>query len=215
MSGNGQLIEAISGHIERHVGPIARVWHELVSDDLHIDVHHVDPAPHRPFHALVTSGMSEFPMSVPAQRESFRFAELAILLPQHWLVTEKDFEDEKNYWPLRLLKRMARYPHENHTWLGYGHTVANQGEPPAPFASNTALNAIITLPALSLVEAFWKLERPRAPVINFWMVVPLYWEELQLKLRAGTDALLAALEQHAVTEIIDPSRANAALPYAP
>lgn len=34
-------IDAISAHIERHVGRVHMVFHEIVSDELHIDIHHV------------------------------------------------------------------------------------------------------------------------------------------------------------------------------
>lgn len=58
-------IEAISDHIEKHIGPIDNVWHELISDLVHLDVHQVAPTPDRPWWTLATSGMSDIPMSVP------------------------------------------------------------------------------------------------------------------------------------------------------
>ena len=39
-------LEEITEHIEEHLGPIAMVFHEVVSDTVHIDVHHVEPTLH-------------------------------------------------------------------------------------------------------------------------------------------------------------------------
>ena len=33
-------------------------------------------------------------------------------------------KDEKWYWPIRLLKSLARLPIASDTWLGFGHTMA-------------------------------------------------------------------------------------------
>ncbi|WP_251274378.1 hypothetical protein, partial [Enterobacter hormaechei] len=37
--GEEQHIEAISAHLERHLGPVSGVFHEIISDLVHIDVH--------------------------------------------------------------------------------------------------------------------------------------------------------------------------------
>ncbi|MDO7875591.1 hypothetical protein Q5H93_12680 [Hymenobacter sp. ASUV-10] len=47
--GDDENIAAISDHIERHVGPISGVFHELLSDQVHIDVHIVAPSADFPF----------------------------------------------------------------------------------------------------------------------------------------------------------------------
>jgi hypothetical protein len=41
MSGDRALIEAVSEHVMRWVGPITLVYHENVSESVHIDVHYV------------------------------------------------------------------------------------------------------------------------------------------------------------------------------
>ncbi len=63
--GDGDHIDAISEHIEQHIGEVTMVFHEIVSDLVHIDVHHVLPTEDRDFHTLITSGMSDKPMNVP------------------------------------------------------------------------------------------------------------------------------------------------------
>lgn len=63
-TGEGSL-EEISDHIEKYVGKIDMVFHEIVSDQVHIDVHWVKPTEERPFHTLITSGMSDKEMTTP------------------------------------------------------------------------------------------------------------------------------------------------------
>lgn len=122
--GDPSLIEAVSAHIGQHIGPVETVLHELASDDLHIDVHIVPPAPGRPYHALITSGMSERAMRVPEGSESYRYAELCMLLDPSWPLSNDRLDDADIYWPIRVLKDTARFPHEANTWLSLGHTTA-------------------------------------------------------------------------------------------
>jgi hypothetical protein len=77
------------------------VWHELASDLVHIDVHVTPPSPGRPRYTLVTSGMSDRPMSVPPGIDS-RYAELMTALPADWPLTAEAFRDEATYWPVRV-----------------------------------------------------------------------------------------------------------------
>ena len=50
------------------------VFHEIVSDQIHLDVHAVAPGPGHEWWTLFTTGMSDLPMSVPPQAEDRRFA---------------------------------------------------------------------------------------------------------------------------------------------
>lgn len=126
-AGDAELIASIDRHINRHVAPEERVYHEIVSDELHIDIHHVPPAWNRRFHALITSGMSALPMHASSDAMEWRFAELCILLEPSWRLGPDAFEDERWYWPVRLLKILARYPRDYSTWLGYPDGCARHG----------------------------------------------------------------------------------------
>lgn len=201
-------IEEISNHIEKYVGKIETVFHEIISDLVHIDIHWVKPTKERPFHTLITSGMSDKPMTTPEDVEDAKFAELCICLPEEWKISEKDFEDEKNYWPIRWLKYMARFPHEYDTWLGWGHTLPN-GDPAEPFAENTELNTMLLLPTIVFGEGFHELKLKEKP-INFYSLIPLYHEEVELKLKKGVEALFDGFDKHGVTDILDIHRANTA-----
>lgn len=209
-AGDVQLIEEISAHVEAHIGKIDVVFHEILSPYVHIDVHHVPPTPERPWHVLVTSGMSARAMTTPAELpQDCRRAELFISLPADWKISQEAFEDERNYWPIRTLKMLARLPHEYQTWLGAGHTVPN-GDPPAPYAESTKLSGMMLLPPTTLPEDLHRLERSNGDVVRFWALLPLYTEEMDLKLKQGSDALLVKLDDAGVNDIIDPSRPNVA-----
>jgi hypothetical protein len=207
--GDSDLIEAISGHIEEHLGPVANVLHELVSDLVHIDVHVVEPTNEVPYYRLVTSGMSDAPMSVPDELRELRFAELMVTLPRTWSLEQEDWQDEANYWPIRWLKTLARFPHEYDTWLGFGHTIPN-GDPPEPFADGTQQCCLLVLPSPTVPEGFHKLETADGKQIHFYSLVPLYREEMNLKLRKGTEDLLNLFDRHGVQDVIDPARKNVA-----
>lgn len=202
-------MDEISDHIEKHLGPIEMVFHEIIGDLVHLDVHHVAPTQERPWHTLVTSGMSDRPMNVPAEMGEFRHAELMIQLPPEWKLTQEDFKDERNYWPMRWLKQLARLPHEYNTWLGYGHTVPN-GDPPEGFAANTKLCCMLVEFPLVVPDDFRILEIREGKRVCFWNLIPIYQEEMDLKMRKGAEALENLFEKNRIGEIIDPTRANVA-----
>ncbi|MGB0369222.1 MAG: suppressor of fused domain protein [Flavobacteriales bacterium] len=199
-------IDEISNHIEKHIGDIDIVFHELVSEQVHIDVHWVKPSKERPFHTLVTSGMSDKPMNTPNDLDGFEYAELSICLPEDWKVSEDDFKDEKNYWPIRWLKYLARFPHEYNSWLGYGHTIPN-GDPAEPFAENTKLDTMVLLPTIVFPEEFQVLNLPTKS-INFYTIIPLYSEEVNLKMKKGVDALFEGFDKYGVSDIVQIDRPN-------
>jgi hypothetical protein len=71
VSGEPLDIAAISAHIERHVGAVHMVYYEILSPTVHVDIHNVAPSSERPFHVLVTSGVSLRPMVVPDDAEEY------------------------------------------------------------------------------------------------------------------------------------------------
>lgn len=206
--GDESAIEAITGHIEKHIGPPATVFHELLSDLIHVDVHLVAPTAERNYYTLITSGMSDRPMSPPEGAEELRYAELVLCLPPDWPLTDDAFNDEANYWPIRWLKTLARLPHEYNTWLWATHTVPN-GDPAQPFADNTKLCCQLLLKPVLFPPAFHTLSINDQKTIHFLTVVPLYREEMNFKLSTGLDPLLARLDAVGVTELINIRRKNA------
>lgn len=214
--GDEATIEQISLHIEKHIGPIETVFHEIISDTVHIDVYWVKPSAERPYHSLVTSGMSDRPMNVPTdipEHLSMQHTELCILLPPEWPVaeilnsSEGDENSEQLYWPIRWLKIIARFPHQLNTWVGYGHTIPN-GETAEPFSNNTQLGCILLLPSLSLGYDFMHLETKEGKHITFYTMLPLYREEMDFKMKKGVDALLARFESEDIIDVVDLNRKN-------
>ncbi len=208
--GEEESIDAILTHIEQNIGEIESVFHEVVSDLVHIDVYWVKPTKDLPFHALITSGMSDKPMTVPEGLEEHQFAELCILLPNSWSINEEAFKDENNYWPVRWLKKIARFPHEYDTWIGYGHTIPN-GKHADPFAENTKFGCMLLLPSLTLGSEFYNLKINEEKTINFYCLYPLYKEEMDFKLKKGTNDLLDKFEKYHVLDVINLSRENTCL----
>lgn len=202
-------IEQISAHIERHLGPISGVFHEIVSDTVQLDVHVVPATADIPYLRLVTSGMSDLPMALPEDVGAPQHMELMLTLPADWPVQHEDFQDERHYWPVRLLKTLARLPHKHATWLGFGHTVPN-GDPAEPYAPGVGFDGAIVLPPLSAPDAFGELVIDADKTIAFMAIVPLYPEEMALKLKKGCDALLDRFDAKGVKDIVDPGRVNVA-----
>lgn len=196
--------EAIERHIQRHFGEIAFVWHEIVSDLVHIDVHVVEPNPERPYFTLVTSGMSDLPMAVPDGVGPY--AELLICLPPDWpLSAEALNNDEKAYWPIQLLKTVARLPHDCDTWIGIWHSMPN-GDPAEPYADGTPFAGVLVAPMINHPREAWTITTESGKQVSLLALVPLHPAEIDLKLTEGTDALLDAFDRTGVNEMFDPAR---------
>jgi hypothetical protein len=199
------VLDVVEHHVEQHIGPVETVYHELISTDVHLDVLMVAAREDRPWHTLVTCGMSALPMTVPDDLPDVpRFMELTIGLAPDWPLEQEAWKDERHYWPVRMLKVLARIPHEHGTWLGSGHTVPN-GDPPEPYAPGTQLCGALVVPALMAPDDFGTLARPEGD-IAFCGVVALHADELALKLEQGFDALADRLDAGDVSELVDPSR---------
>jgi hypothetical protein len=200
-------MQAIDDHVARHVARADFVFHEIVSDKVHLDVHVVPPGDRNPFWLLYTTGMSARPMTVPAEVEVGPYAELMVLLPPSWKCDHASWKDERWYWPVRWLKTLARLPHDYDTWLGFGHTVPN-GDPPKPFDKSTKLGCMLVMPSVTLPPEIHEI--PVGDVsIDLFALWPIHVDEMQYKLDRGADALIDAFEAANVTDLIDPGRPSA------
>ena len=201
------LVE-ISAHLEKHVGKIGMVWHEMVSDLVHLDIMTIDATDERPWTCLVTSGVSDLPMAAPDGYDDWRRVELMFALPRDWPLTQADFRNENNYWPLRWLKMIGRLPHTHKTWIGRGHTIPN-GDPPKPIA-NTKFVGVMLTPPFQLAPPFFELKTQDGEKIHFYFLTPLYAEEMNLKLAKGADAIEGRFEKRNVDFVLDIHRQNVA-----
>lgn len=205
-------MNALERHVEAHVGPVENVLHEIVSDGLHLDLLPVEPdGETRPFYFLGTMGMSALPMTLPEDYPGPEYAELFILLPPDWPRTQQEIEaaGEDAWWPYRLLKTLARIPHEYETFLGPGHTVPN-GDPPEPFADSVGFAGAMLVDGGALADEFAEVTIGDKTV-QFLLIVPLFAEEMEYKLEHGAEALLERLESAEIglLDIADPKRPNA------
>lgn len=209
---------AVVEHFDQHIGEAPQVLHELVSENVHIDVHPVPPSDERPYWTLFTTGMSDLPMKTPQGLEDFKYAELMIKLPADWPIDEENFkvvgaeeETEEWYWPIRWLKMLARLPHHYNSWLWKGHTVPN-GDPPEPYARNTKFCCMLIGPPMEVGADFGLIHARSDKVISVFALFPLFNEEVELKLKKGADALYAAFEKHGIGDVVDLRRRNCAGP---
>ncbi len=192
-------------HLHEYLGGEATVFHELLSDTIHLDVLVYAATDERPFHVLVTQGMSALPMTVPEGAEEHRFAELMLALPRDWVMDGDEADEERWYWPMRTLKLVARLPHLHETWIGLGHTIPN-GHPAEPYVEGTKLCCVMAGPPLRFGEAFWKCETATGKTVRLYALVPLFEDEMQFKLEHGSDALFEKLDEREVDELLDVNR---------
>ncbi|HJC23937.1 MAG TPA: suppressor of fused domain protein [Candidatus Eisenbergiella merdavium] len=195
-------LAAIEQHIQKYFGAFENVFHELVSPDIHVDICVVPPSEEKYYYTLVTMGMGAHRMNVPEELAEYKLerAELAIALPADWKLDEASMKDERWYWPVRLLKVLARLPVSADTWLGWGHTMNHQ----KPFAENTELCAAILAAPQNNADGSDLCLLPDGSEVNFYQVIPLYQRELAYKLEHGAEALLEKLE--AGSFIVTPDR---------
>ena len=197
-------MSAIEQHIQSTFGAFDQVFHELDSPDIHVDICVVPPSERRNYYTLVTMGMGAHRMNVPKELAEYKLerAELAIALPPDWKLDKDSMQEQRWYWPVGLLKVLARLPISNDTWLGFGHTMEKQ----SPFAEDTELCAAILtgLQDMDLDTCGEVCILPGGEEVNFYQVLPLYREEMEYKLEHDADALLERLA--AVSFVVCPDR---------
>ena len=198
-------MEAVEGHIQQYFGKVENVFHELVSPDIHVDICMVPPTEERDYCTLVTMGMGAHRMNVPEELVEYKLerAELAIALPADWKLDQESMKDEKWYWPIRLLKSLARLPINCDSWLGHGHTVENR----EPFADNTKLCTATLIGPQGTEDGSEVCTLPGGEEVNFYQVIPLYEDELDYKLEHDTDALLNKMR--GISFVVNPTRQDA------
>ena len=172
-------MEAVEGHIQQYFGKFENVFHELSSPDIHVDICVVPPSKERYYYTLVTMGMGAHRMNVPGELAEYKLerAELAIALPGNWKLKREDLKNERWYWPIRLLKTLARLPIASDTWLGFGHTMDNEED----FAKGTKLCAAILTGPQDTEDGSEVCILPSGEEVNFYQVIPLYREELEYR----------------------------------
>ena len=209
VSGKGAVFgEEIKAHIEEHLGKIRDGFQEKWGDTSSPEVLFVRATLEQPYHVFITCGVSDNPMNVPEEMAEYNRVELFIVLPQSWSLGGKSITNEESIWPVRWLKRVGRLPQDQKTWIGKGHTISN-GDPWESIA-NTNFTGAIILPPFGLPSDFFQLQTREGVKILFYCLVPIYREEMDLKLQKGCKALEELFQKRDIDFVLDPDRKNVA-----
>lgn len=178
-------ISAVENYITEKYGEYTSVYHEIYSPDIHVDICIIPPSVRNDFYTLVTMGMGARKMEAPPELANMGVerAELVIYLPGDWEIRGKE---EEWYWPLRLLKSVARLPIINGTWLGNFHSIDNVDA----FAPNTKLCGTMLLDESGDAPCIL----PNDEKVRFYRLLPLYREEIKYKIDLGADKLLEIMD---------------------
>lgn len=187
------------------------VFHEIISDLVHIDVCIRKPNENRKFYVLYTTGMSDLPMTLPEgyqDREDLKYSELYLFLPESFNFGESyslvSDLDDKDSWIIHLVKYLARFPHEYSTWFGYGHTLPN-GPQYAPLCDGTKMGGVVLSQGGGDIEC---VNTDDGKKINLLMVIPAYQEEIEYKLKYGMEGLDKVFSENRMPMILDINRPN-------
>lgn len=166
-------------------GEADSVYHEVLPLVPHVDVYVYKPTSDRDFYTLITGGMSDLRMTLPRGVSSeYARAELVFYCKE----PEKSFQE--------TLRRLAHFPHDNKTWLSYGHTMPN-GNPPTPVFGSALLTTFLFMPSIVAPES--DLEKNLVldgdPVNLLW-VVPLTTAECEYKLENGVNGIYDLFDEH-------------------
>ena len=163
-----------------------------------ICVYVVEPTTPNGYFTLFTTGMSAKPMEVPQQLADHKHCELYMQLPGDWKLHDSD---SRWSWPVQLLLDLAAYPHNNGGFFAFPVTSIANGAPPKPLGP--AVN--FTSTALIADEGF---TRSDGETVDFFCVMPIYYEEDQLLLNKGVAEFVNALDAADVSRILDLNRAS-------
>lgn len=205
--------------IEKHMAHVfpnrkKQVFPEKISEFVQVDIHLLEAPTNKDVQVLYTVGMSALSMTLPKeylpQFEGLQRAELMMFLPAEWkLIPPAEGEDENNsiWWPVNLMKYVAKFPHEFQSWLGWGHVLANSAKFEAYDASTELCGTM--LGALQEEVSVFKAED--GTQINMYALTPLYKEEMLYKEKEGIEALFGKLNQvNGYGMIVFPDRPNVA-----
>jgi hypothetical protein len=206
-AGQGVFAEAVCKHFEAlFPGRETVVFHEILSDLVHIDVNIMKPTEKDNFHVIYTTGMSDLPMTLPdsiENKDDLKYAELFMFLPGDWnsggagtISNDMPYED---YWPINLIKFLARFPHEYKTWLAGGHTIPN-GADYEPILDGSEMSGTVLL---ELDDNFSPLVTESGNKVRLYMAMPITRAEMEYKLEHGMSALDEKFSEHDLQLVVD------------
>ena len=196
-------IDSFEKHLEQNFGPVKSVFHQVVPNEMHVDIYVIEPTEKNPCYRLFTCGMGAKKMEIPLEFNGKRpdRIELMLSLPADWKLDIESLENANFYWPVGLMEYLAQFPWREATWLGFGHTIPLQ-----KFAENTELSGVLLNYPENYPYTAGHIDLPRGTV-QFLNIVPLYNEEMDYKLASGLESL-EKLMGESLYAPIDPKRKN-------
>ncbi|YAL82664.1 suppressor of fused domain protein [Dermacoccaceae bacterium W4C1] len=201
---------AYVAHLRSFLGPEIQVLSEKVSIGINLDLYVFPVTPERPFVTLVTFGMSDLPSP-----DLGLLSELLIAVPAGWPgIDPLDGEllkDPANFWPINLLKDVARIPAVSGKSVTWGHSIADvEGElfRAAPQFAGSVIGPPAGLPPQLMVA-----ETPDGTVETL-AVIPITAPEMEYKvsLPGGGDSLIDRFFDAGVSVVVAPDRQDVATP---
>jgi hypothetical protein len=190
------------------MGHVVDEFREPTQLESSLRVAYVAATEKRPFHTLITMGLSDQPIAIPASASTAsRHVELMMTLPEDWQMNATSRTQVDYQWPITELFRLAQL-HDDTAWLGWGQAIPN-GTPPRAYAPNTELCGVILAPSLMVKQEFYELILEDRTVL-FLSAIPLYREELELWRRQGMAMVFGKLLDHGVKDVVHPRRRNIA-----
>ena len=201
-----QELDEFEKYIETQFGEISFVFHEICSPDIHLDIIVIEPNEKSNYYKLITMGAGAYKMNVPEELQQYNLerAEFMMFLPPDWDVKSSD---NKYYWPIKMLKSVARLSVNYNTWLGFGHTVSSDAGN-TPYDESTGFCSIVLLSGLNQEFEKMNLEISGLGKMNFYQIFPLYEEELKYKQDNGIEALCSLFEDEDLSPVINIERKN-------
>lgn len=184
--------------ISERFGAFDNVFHEIASPDLHIDVIIIPPTEQKSCFTLVTMGMGAYRMPVPQNYGKMNRAEIAIRLPKDW---EIQSNEEKWYWPIRVIKTLARMPYNEKSWIGLYHDI-DFGE---AFSEETELCGIL----LDIYdEDIEPLTLENGDQLIVYNALPIYRSEMEYKNGNDAEALVSLMDDDILHGPVNVHRRN-------
>ncbi len=141
------------------------------------------------FYVIYTTGMSELAMNMPeelkAEYKHLERAELFATVPAH--VPIEEILGGKYFWIIGTIANLAGFAHDYNTWFSHGHTIPNGAEGNPYTEDNQFTGSLLVFD--EVVEAEDDVQ------ITMLEMVPLYTEEMNLKLDVGVEKLLIRLSE--------------------
>jgi len=191
----------VESHLQEYCnGDEYMVFHEKESTIFHLDIYWIQPNDSINYNLLLTNGISSQPLETPNKSFS-KYIELCVLLPPDW-ISDNDWSQPEKNWPLTLLPKLGRYPFQNNTWLGFGHTLETGEKLPG-----TNFEGIMLLNSVSLNNEFLNIKYGDND-IKILTLFPLYLEELNFAVNNDSLKLLELIDKANLNDIIDVNRKN-------